>query len=273
MRTKEIKVKYNDAYLLPISDTHIGDKGFTKKTEKKLISNLDWVKKTKNAYICLNGDILNTATLTSPSSPFEQKEQLEEQIEHAIRLFKPVKHKIVGAIDGGHENRISKHAGYSPTIALCRELDIDYMQNSALYLFRMGMKKGHCARETFAVYCHHSTGGGRSMGSKINRVAMLRDIIADADVYCAGHSHMVGAIPAVTQVINRKSGTVKTIRQMIVNSGSYLEWNESYAERMMLPPTRLGSPRIHFFIKQNYSKKGRSNNGLIGVRKDIHVSI
>lgn len=264
MRTKIIKVKFNDAYLYPLSDLHIGDKGFTKKSEEKLKSNIEWVRTTKNAYVCLNGDILNVATRASPSSPFEQNNTLEHQIDRAVHLLKPINDKIVGAIDGNHEQRLADYTGYSPTIALCRELGIDYMQNSALYLFRMGLVNNRkTSRETFIVYCHHTTYGGRTIGGKMNRINMLRDIVSNADVYIGSHNHMVGAVPAMTQIVNKDTAVVKEIRQMIVDSGSYLEWNESYAERAMLPPMRLGTPRIHFFIKR---KKDIAH-------KDIHVSL
>lgn len=265
MRTKIIKVKFNDAYLYPLSDLHIGDKGFTKKSEEKLKQNIEWVRTTKNAFACLNGDVLNVATRTSLSSPFEQEKNLEQQIDKAVELLKPIKHKIVGAIDGNHEQRLANYTGYSPTIAICRELGIDYMQNSALYIFRMGLVNNRkSSRESFIVYCHHTTYGGRTIGGKMNRINMLRDIVANADVYIGSHNHMVGAIPAITLMVNKDTGKVNEIRQMIVDSGSYLEWNESYAERAMLPPMRIGTPRIHFFIKRN--TKGE-------VRKDVHTSI
>jgi len=44
-------------YLIPISDTHIGDPLFNR---KKLEGYLKWVAERPNAYILLLGDVLNT---------------------------------------------------------------------------------------------------------------------------------------------------------------------------------------------------------------------
>jgi hypothetical protein len=44
-----------------------------------------------------------------------------------------------------------------------------------------------------------------------------------------------------------------------VDCGSYLEWSNSYAEKGMLAPAKLGSPRIRF--------DGKEYN------HDVHVSL
>jgi len=46
-------------------------------------------------------------------------------------------------------------------------------------------------------------------------------------------------------------------RQIIVSCGSFLDWDESYAEQKQMPPSKLGSPRIR----------------LDGTTNDIHVSL
>jgi len=110
----------------------------------------------------------------------------------------------------------------------------------------------------------NSTGGGRSIGSKMNRVALLREIVANCDCYVSSHNHMLGVVHGVTQIVNSTTGKIETVRQLLIDSGGYLEWDESYAERNMLPPLRIGSPRIHFILKRGTNDE---------IKKDVHVSI
>ena len=270
MRVKEFKTKFNDIYLYPISDVHIGDEGFTKISEEKLKGYIDFIKKTPNAFAVLQGDLLNCATRLSKSSPFEQNMDLKDQIEKAVKLLKPIKTKILGAIDGNHEQRIGDFAGYSPTISLCERLGIDYMKDSALYIIRMSChSKKDIPRTSFTLYSHHTTGGnGRTVGSKINRVEVMREIVANADVYMGSHNHQLGAVPAVTQIINPTEGKIELVRQMLVDTGGYLEWNNTYAERMMLPPLKIGSPRIHLLVKRSDNKLGKEET-----HRDVHISL
>jgi len=268
MKIKELKTNFNDIYIIPISDLHIGEKGFNKESRRKLKGYIDWVKKTPNAYIILNGDLVNCATRESKSSPFDQNMDLTEQIECVVELFKPVKNKILGAINGNHENRLSDYTGYSPMISICERLGIEYLGDSAVYIMRLGCRKnGTSPRLSFTLYSHHTTGGGSSFGSKINRVAAMREIIANADVFCGSHNHMLGAIHSVTQFINETTGRIDNIRQMLVDTGGYLEWDGSYAERNMLTPLKIGSPRIHLIVKRD--RKGGKDES----HKDIHISI
>lgn len=268
MRVKEFKTKYNDIYLYCIGDIHIGDKNFTHSSEEKLKGYIEFIRKTANAYCILQGDILNVATRLSKTSPFDQDMDLKEQIEKAVQLFKPIKHKILGAVDGNHCQRICDFTGYSPMISICERLGIDYMKDSGVYLIRMGChSKREVPRATFTVYSAHGCGGGKTVGSKMNRVDAMRAIISNADVYCAGHNHMLGCIPTLTQIINPTSGKIETVRQMLVDTGSFLDWNNSYAERMMLQPSKLGSPRIHLIIER------REKEGKEETHKDVHVSL
>ena len=138
MRYDSVTIEKDFTYILPISDIHIGDKNFTKKSEELLKSNLEWAKK-EHAYIFLNGDILNVATRRSASSPSDQVMNLQQQIEYAIELFKPYKDNILGAIDGNHEQRLMDDTGYSPLSSVCGIIGIKYYATSVVLKFTVGM--------------------------------------------------------------------------------------------------------------------------------------
>jgi hypothetical protein len=268
MNVKSIKTRFNEVFLIPMGDLHIGDKSFNSESERKLQGYIDWVKEKPNAFVFLMGDILNDATVDSASSPFQQNMDLKEQIDYATKLFRPIKHKIIGAISGNHEQRLEKYSGYNPTIALCDRLGIFYYGYDGIVIFRLGCHNGKCKdkspRASFVGYFHHTTGGGATVGGKMNRVEKLRDVIVDADFYCGAHNHMLGCVHSGIFRINETTEQVEFIRQMLIDCGGYLNYDGSYANMKMLPPVKLGSPKIRMLIKRS---------GKDEVKKDIHVSL
>ena len=270
MKTTIFKTSSKKISILPFSDLHVGCYGFTERSEKTLQGNIDWVKNNKDAYAILCGDMINCATLNSPSSPFREKFGTDLQIAKVVDLFRPIKHKILGAIDGNHEERLIKYCDYSPTISICDRLGIKYMGTSGVYIIRLGMHKSNnreFGRASFTLYSHHTTGGGTLLGSKMNRVIKLREIIGNADCYIGGHNHMLGIIHDMIYTINPTVGSVEEVRQLFVDAGSYMEWNNSYAEQKQLSPSQIGSPKIMFEIK--CTGRGRESS----IKKDIHASI
>ena len=243
----ETKIDSDIAYILPIGDIHIGDKFVN---YKLLGDNIEWVKTEPNARVILMGDIFNVATRASKSSPFEQDFGLTEQIERGIKLFEPIKDKILGAISGNHEERIEDFCNFNPLVPLCLALKIPYLKYSAVVSIIVG-------RIAYTAYIHHTTGGGKTPGSKINRVNALRSLVCNCDMYLGGHNHSLGVMPVTTRVVDTIHKSVITKRQLLIDCGSYLEWEDNYAERMALEPTKLGSPRIR----------------LDGVKRDIHCSV
>ena len=251
MQTICCVVKTPYAYLVPIGDTHIGDKNCDMDL---LIRNIEWVKNTPQARVFLMGDIINTATRVSKSNPFQQIYGTDDQIEVAYKIFSPIQKQIIGGIQGNHEQRLTDFAGYSPTLALCSKLKIPYGGVSTVILLKVGVIK----RTRYFIYAHHTTGGGSTVGGKINRVDALRRLMSNADIYLGGHNHMLGVVPVVTNEIDRgHEFVVRELRQVIVDCGSYVKWQEGYAESKMYPPVKLGSPRIR----------------LDGKHRDVHVSV
>lgn len=260
MKYIQREVKEDFTYLVPMSDLHIGDKHFNERKAKEYV---DWVKTHQNARIWLNGDILNVATRSSASSPFEQNMDLSEQIDKAVSIFAPVKDKILGAISGNHENRIEEICGYNPMRHVCQQLGVPYLGLSAVLALRVGkgngVRKGKPSGDfiTYVLYFHHTTGGGSTPGSKVNRVEKMRGIITNADAYIGSHSHQLFAVPELGQHYSGAKRGIVQQRQFLIGTGSFLDWDNGYAERMQLQPAKLGCPRIRL-----------SSN-----KKDIHVSI
>lgn len=270
MRYVTCDVRAQKAYLLPIGDVHLGDKAFGKKGREKLKGYLQWVQDTSEARIFLMGDVFNVASRISKTSPWESN---SSEYEEASAFFLPVKDRILGAIDGNHEARMLDMFGWSPTQALCASLGVPYCGWSAVIELNVGAiddRKGF-KRNQYFVYCHHTTGGGGSLGGALNRSVKLQDIVQGIDVYCGGHNHQLATgvrtvfmpYPAAHRVVERKI--------TYVDGGSFLDWDESYAEKGMMSVGKLGCPRIRFAGYRHISAKGvaASADG----SRDVHVSL
>jgi len=251
MKYLEKAIDLDSGYLIPIGDLHWGDKAFKENGFSKLKGYLDWVMERPNAFVFLMGDIFNTASRTSKTTPFETDN--DEYIK-AVEFFKPYKERIIGAIDGNHEYRMYDEFGISPLQLFCRELEIPYCKYSAVIRFKIGKRKdvnaGNRYKENYFVFAHHTTGGGGTIGGKMNRVAKEAEMIEGCDVYLGAHNHQLGVVPQDIYYPSIQGGIQKR-RRWFVDCGSYLEHENSYAEKGMLAPAKLGSPRIRFDAKSH----------------------
>lgn len=265
MKVLQYDFKESEIDVLGIGDIHIGDKGFNAESKRKLKEYINWVKKHKNAYVFLMGDILNCATITSKSSVFQQDLGLDKQIDYAVKIFEPIKDRILGAITGNHESRMERHSDYNPLITVCSRLGIRYCGYSAVVKFRVGLvrKKRNPTnleyQQSYIGYFHHTDGGGATIGGKMNRVDKLRQVVSNADFYCGAHNHMLGVAFASIFYYEHKDNTIKSKKQLLVDTGGYLAYRESYAEQKMLPPMKIGSAKINL--------SGRQYN------HDVHCSV
>jgi len=246
------------AYLLPIGDIHYGDRACSDAARLKLQGNLDWlVEHRHEARAILMGDVFNMAGRLTKTSPFESD---PGEIRQAIEFFRPYAPLIVGAIRGNHERRCYEMFGFDPLELFCDQLGIKYWGISAVLKIQVGRRpapESGSFWQTYYVYTHHTTGGGRSLGSALNVVTRLQDIITGCDVYCGGHNHQL--VTGVKTVFQATANGPKDQKVHFVSCGSYLGWEESYAEEAMMAPSKLGSPRLRFSGVRNHH--------------DVHISI
>ena len=252
MKYFECEIPEETGYLIPISDLHLGDKAFTKDSEKKLKGYLDWVDEHPNSRIILMGDIFNTATRESLTSPFEQT---SGEFQRAIDIFTPYKDKIITAIPGNHEHRLINFADVNLIQMFCLNLGIPYGTTSCVIRFKIGKRdtKNNDNRflQNYFGYFHHSKGGGGSVGSKLNVATKLRNVVEGMDFYAVGHNHGIATAPVSVFRPSLQGRVLKKSKIWFINTGSYLEYIDSYAEEGMMAPGKLGSVRIRFDSKSH----------------------
>ena len=81
----------NDIELLPLGDMHIGHPSFDEKLFNRYV---DYATRKDNAYVALMGDEIE-AEIPSRSGNwgYDQKYQIDEQLEHLYKLMKPISDK------------------------------------------------------------------------------------------------------------------------------------------------------------------------------------
>lgn len=261
MRLIEVTDNADKVYLIPLGDLHLGSKNVDL---DKFQGYVDWVKKEEHAYIFLMGDLFDVATRTSPTSPFTQAMNLNDAISLLKDLLSPVKNRTIGAITGNHEARIEQYAGFNPLQTFCELLDIPYAGYSAVLRFRVGKHTNNKLKIVspnveYIFFAHHTIGGGATLGGKLNRVKKLSDVFEGADAYLGGHNHSKAlgedSIAYLSKQGNGKA-RINFRRVVYIDTGSFLTYDDSYAEEKMLPPSNTGAPRIR----------------MDGIRKDLHIS-
>lgn len=251
---KWIEVDLGDidyAYIIPISDLHIGDKYFD---EKKFLKIRDFIANETNTYVILCGDILNCATKNSVSDIYSEIKNPQEAKKYAYELLQPISNKIIGLTSGNHEYRIWKESGNDIAEDLAVLLGCEYGREGLLLCVRLGRNKLK-NKLAYTLYATHGYGGGRTVGAKANALKRVSEIVF-ADIYIIGHIHHMQSFADyyyIPDVIHKK---IERRKRLYVSSSSFLEWG-GYAEQGLFPPSKTGCPRIR----------------LAGDRKDFHVSI
>jgi hypothetical protein len=263
MRLIEVEDKRNACYLLGFGDLHVGS---PQSDLEKFEGYMKWAKEEK-AHLLGMGDLFDMVVIGGLSSPFGATMRLPECKRYLKDRLWPVKDLIIGMLIGNHCLRLVKYADCDLIEDLCYDLGVPYCGFSAA----MRIKVGHTPRKkrdgevydstriSYIGYAHHTTGGGATPGGKLNRVAKLAELFEGADFYMGAHNHMeIAGVVDKYRVHVDASGEarLRADKVFLVDTGSFLKWDGSYAEQMMLPPGHTGCPRIR----------------LDGCRKDIHVS-
>ena len=243
---KVIKHKLGDfkqIQILPLADLHIGD---IHSDGKKITEWLTYIRENENCFCILNGDLMDTATRSSIGDVYSQAYNPMLQLEQCVRIFEPIKDKILAVLPGNHENRIWKADGIDTTAMMCSQLGIEdrYSSASAIIFVTFGRQNGK--RDyypmTYSIYCVHGSGGGRLPGSKVSRVVALADII-DADVFVHSHSHMPAVVKNSYYRTFAPRRSIELIDRLFINTSSSLEYG-GYGEVQSYRPNSLDTPLI-----------------------------
>ena len=231
--------------IYPLSDLHIGD---SQCDYKLVLERIEYIKNTPNAYCILDGDLMDTAIASSIGDTYAANLQPMEQLKHCVKIFEPIKDKILAVLPGNHESRVYKSDGLDLTEIMCAQLGIPerYSPTTAMVFIRFGERKttGHHGRpQLYTIYVTHGSGGGRREGGKINRLADLASIV-DADIYIHGHTHLPLVFKESFFRVSGSNSSVALTEKLFVNTAAHLNYG-GYGDKAGFKPSSKSTPIIY----------------------------
>lgn len=226
----------------PMSDLHIGD---SCSDFKLIVERIEYIKNTPNAYCILNGDLMDTAIASSIGDTYGANLQPMEQLKHCVKIFDPIKDRILAVLPGNHENRVYKSDGLDITELMCAQLGISdrYSPTTALLFIRFG-KADRGRPQLYTLYVTHGSGGsGRREGGKVNRLADLASIV-DSDIYIHAHTHLPLVFRESFYRVSGSNSTVALVDKLFVNTAASLNYG-GYGDKAGFKPASKCSPVIY----------------------------
>ncbi len=228
----------------PLADLHIGDMSCD---FKGVMDRIEHIKNTPNAYCVLDGDLMDTAIASSIGDTYGANLQPMEQLKMCVKIFEPIKDKILAVLPGNHEGRVYKSDGLDITELMCAQLGIPekYSPTTALVFVRFGKSSGrtHNRPICYTAYVTHGSGGGRKEGGKVNRLADLASIV-DADIYIHAHTHLPLVFKESFFRVCTSNSSVALVDKLFVNTAASLNYG-GYGDRQGFKPASKTSPVIY----------------------------
>lgn len=227
-----------------MADLHIGD---SMSDFKLIMEKINYIKNTPNAYCILGGDLMDTAIASSVGDTYGANLKPMDQLKQCVKIFEPIKEKILCVLPGNHENRIYRFDGIDITEMMCAQLGIPekYSNTTAMLFIRFGKRIGnhHGRPQLYTIYVTHGAGGGRKEGGKINRLADLAFIV-DADVYLHHHTHLPAAFKNGFHRVSGSNSSVCYMEKLFVNGAAALDYG-GYGDTAGFKPASKTSPVIY----------------------------
>ncbi len=220
--------------IVPIGDIHYGHPNCL---VDLLQGTIEYVRKKRNCYVIGMGDYIESALRDSIGNVYEQRVTPEEQIEAIIDFLRPIKNKIICLLTGNHEERIAKRTSIDPARMIADALGVLYVKYIAVVKVKLG-------EQEYKILATPGKSYARTPGGKLNALLRLATIM-DADVYLMGHLHDI--LTHSQNFYRMENGRLIRRKKYFVLTGSFLEYEGSYAERGLYIPGKVGVPKIKLF--------------------------
>ena len=226
------------------ADWHIGDKACDMEAIREQIA---YIRRTPNAYVICNGDLMNNATKNSVSDCYAEIIPPMEQLQTLCELLEPIKSRLLLLTQGNHEARTFRSDGIDLTALLAKQLDVydKYVREGGVLFLRFGKisSHNHNRKQLYSIYCTHGSGGGRKEGSKAIRLADMASIV-DCDLYCHAHSHLPIIMKQNFFRVDTSNSCVTEVEKLFVNTASQLKYG-GYGQTYEFKPSSTTSPVIY----------------------------
>ena len=213
--------EYEQIEIHMLSDWHRGDP----LSDTKLIRDrVEYIENTPNAYAVCMGDLADCAISGSKGDTYGAARNPGEQIRELVSLLEPIKDKVLLFVEGNHERRIYNTAGIwinEQVAAQLGKLEV-YDPEAVILDLRFGQltrRQSEGRKASYTGYITHGSGGGGTIGAKLNRLQKLAEIIP-CDFYMQGHTHQ----PAVFSQCYLSPSRKGMETQLFLNAGASLQY-------------------------------------------------
>lgn len=228
--------------------------------EARVIKDINWIENNPQCLVFLLGDAIDSATKTSPGSIKENNRTPLRQVEAYVEMHKRIANRIIGFVGGNHERRIDKALddGGAAIRLLAKGLSSD--THRIPYSGGLLMVDIYWRGFLWTFTLFHGAGAAVTPGSKIQR--MQRNmLLTDSLITLSGHLHEEAK--TVRRYEKRMAdGSVKVVKHIALQCGTYLKYVGSYGEIAGMPPVGPDMIVIELFEDGKYKDtfKGESDS-------------
>jgi len=239
---RELELKKGKSYaeMLLFGDLHLGAKNCMLEKAK---DNLNYCLKN-GIYVFTNGDLIEAATRYSIGDGVYHQMNPQDQVDQIEDLLRPLADAglLLNIGSGNHEARIQKETGIDISKEIAKTLRVPYTGDSIWSLFRVG-------KQNYTMYSLHGSSGAKFSYTKLKSVVDVLHSF-DANIVAMGHVHEIMTDWYIKQCVNLRNKTVEEKKVLVVLTGGYLSYSESYASSKGLPITKTGSPKLELNGKE-----------------------
>lgn len=236
--SKYVTWKFSESKFEQVEMLHITDiqYGHVECRVHRVKEYIQWVLKEPQRYVLLGGDLIDSATVLSPGTPWENICDPQNQVYQLCELLAPLRPRILGYVGGNHERRGVKTFG-DLGMLIASLLQIPYSAGKQFVDIHYGK------HAPFKVSLWHGGGAARTAGAKMMMIKRFMDE-ADSQVYLVGHLH--DAMVKFDWRTNRRpgGGDIHMTKICGAMSSSFLSHFGTYAEVAGLTPNDVLMARI-----------------------------
>lgn len=233
----------------PIADAHYGAISHNEKAWTEFLCRVE----SEDAYLILNGDLINNNTRSSVGSPFDDLVRPREQKARMVEYLKPVRDRILCMTSGNHENRSSKDADDDVMYDIASKLDIEdvYRRDAAFLKIGIGTTNRGKGRENTPqqVYCiavTHGAGGGIYTGATVNRNERWGNLIEGVDLVVVGHTHKATVTRPAKLVFDPRTSKVEVREYLVISCCAWQSYSGYALQKMLLPSVSSKPQKLIF---------------------------
>lgn len=210
---------------------------------EKITQLFEQIKKDPCAYAINLGDSCEMALpatfIKHPGSAFSQNLNPKEQVVEAVKMYQPIKDKLLGMQESNHSLRAYYQTQFSIEETIAEKLNVPFMGLDGLYHLTVG-------KQTYLLHATHGTGGVGSAGGILTKLLKQAARFPDMDTFCIGHYHRVCG---TKQMAFTKQGELKL--QTFVGTGSFLGYENSYGHIAGYQPLHRGASKIRLYAHKH----------------------